>query len=301
MLAFTSQGGLTGSWSAGTGVLTITGTADAATWQAALRSVTYANSAGGSANTATRTVTFTLGAGLAYSGTGHFYEYVSSAAITWTAANTAASARRYFGLTGYLATVTSAAENAFVAAKLTGQGWMGLAASASHQPPRLVLGHRPGGRTRSSSTRSPAATPAPASAPAASPGALLQQLGTRASRTTAAPRTTATSSLGGQWNDFNVSNASIGGYVVEYGGMPGDPVASVTGDQGRLASPSTSSPRPSRPTAPAGTSLTGTTTQSVLAGQQQPRRSPPSPRPPPTSSTGPAPTASPPPPPTRSR
>ena len=41
ILAFTNQNGITGSWNAGTGVLTLSGTASLAKYQAALRSVTY--------------------------------------------------------------------------------------------------------------------------------------------------------------------------------------------------------------------------------------------------------------------
>ena len=61
VLAFTPQSGITGAYDAATGVLTLTGAASAAAYQAALRSVTYANTAGGAASTANRTVTFTAG------------------------------------------------------------------------------------------------------------------------------------------------------------------------------------------------------------------------------------------------
>ncbi len=57
LLGFATQNGITGSYNAGTGVLALTGTASVANYQAALRSVTYANSSD-SPSTATRTVTF---------------------------------------------------------------------------------------------------------------------------------------------------------------------------------------------------------------------------------------------------
>ena len=57
VLGFTTQNGITGSYAAGTGILTLTGTTTVANYQAALRSVTYANSSD-NPSTATRTIAF---------------------------------------------------------------------------------------------------------------------------------------------------------------------------------------------------------------------------------------------------
>jgi len=59
LLTFTNQNGISGSWNASTGTLTLSGTATVAQYQAALRSITYIN---GSENpsTASRTVSFTV-------------------------------------------------------------------------------------------------------------------------------------------------------------------------------------------------------------------------------------------------
>ena len=57
VLAFTNQLGITGLWNAGTGILTLTGTASKANYQTALRSITYANTSE-NPNTLTRTVLF---------------------------------------------------------------------------------------------------------------------------------------------------------------------------------------------------------------------------------------------------
>ena len=122
------------SFDGSTGVLTLSGNATAAAYQAVLRTVTYANAAGYSASTAARGVTFTIGSGLRYAGTGHFYEFVASAGVTWDAANTAASGRTYFGLQGYLVTVTSSGENTFVKGKLAQNAWMGLSTGSLTNP-----------------------------------------------------------------------------------------------------------------------------------------------------------------------
>jgi uncharacterized delta-60 repeat protein/CSLREA domain-containing protein len=59
VLGFADQSGIAGAWNAGTGVLTLTGSASLADYQAALRSVTYAN-ASQNPNIATRTVEFVV-------------------------------------------------------------------------------------------------------------------------------------------------------------------------------------------------------------------------------------------------
>jgi large repetitive protein len=57
-LSFTSQNGITGSYDSSTGVLTLTGTASLADYQAALRSVTYSDPNGKTATTGSRTISF---------------------------------------------------------------------------------------------------------------------------------------------------------------------------------------------------------------------------------------------------
>jgi VCBS repeat-containing protein len=61
-LEFTNQNGITGSYNASTGVLTLTGTASVADYQTALRSVSYSDSNG--AGTGSRTVSFQVDDGL---------------------------------------------------------------------------------------------------------------------------------------------------------------------------------------------------------------------------------------------
>jgi hypothetical protein len=63
--------------------------------------------------------------GLFFDGTGHYYEYVPSQGILWTVAKDAAASKEFYGLKGYLVTITSEEENEFVVSKLNGSGWMG--------------------------------------------------------------------------------------------------------------------------------------------------------------------------------
>ena len=60
-----------------------------------------------------------------YYATQHFYEYVPSSGIAWTAAKTAAEERTYMGMHGYLATLTSEGEDNFAKSLIDGYGWLG--------------------------------------------------------------------------------------------------------------------------------------------------------------------------------
>ncbi|MGD1871871.1 MAG: FG-GAP-like repeat-containing protein [Mastigocoleus sp.] len=105
-----------------TGVLRIDGTASEANYQEALRAVTFSTT---SEDTSSRDIQFSLGDNLASPENGHFYEFVSDDGITWTDAKTAAESQTYFGLTGYLATITSETEQNFIDDKVQGNGWIG--------------------------------------------------------------------------------------------------------------------------------------------------------------------------------
>lgn len=61
--------------------------------------------------------------------TGHYYEYVPQQPVTWTEARMAAASRVFNGSRGYLATITSVQENAFVTSLINRPGlveaWIG--------------------------------------------------------------------------------------------------------------------------------------------------------------------------------
>ncbi len=60
----------------------------------------------------------------------HLYKFISGS-YSWSAAESAAEAQEAYGATGYLATVTSAAENTFISNRLIGDGWIGASDSES--------------------------------------------------------------------------------------------------------------------------------------------------------------------------
>lgn len=118
-LSMSTTTGLTFTGSSSGSTLQFTGTL--ANVNAALATLTY---------TRTGTGSDTLEASLVEPGevffpdNGHLYKFISGT-ITANNARTAATNQTAYGTTGYLATITSQAENDFVAARLQGDGWMG--------------------------------------------------------------------------------------------------------------------------------------------------------------------------------
>ncbi|MEH2080425.1 MAG: DUF4347 domain-containing protein, partial [Nostoc sp.] len=210
--------GLTWSYNTTTGILSLVGAGSAATYQGALRQVTYSNISE-NPTTGDRAIQFALGTNLANPDNGHFYEFVNAGSpISWTAARDAAAARNYFGLQGYLVTVTSAAESSFVSSKLQGEGWLGASDAAVENEWRWVTGPETGQQ-------------------------FWQGLGTTGSPVSGRynnwnseePNNSGDEDYGqflldGKWNDLSNNPGSISGYVVEYGGLAGDPALQVTGN-----------------------------------------------------------------------
>jgi uncharacterized protein (TIGR03382 family) len=218
-LNFAPVNGITGSYNQTTGVLTLTGNASTAAYQGALRSVTYSNTAGNTPNTAQRTVTFGLGNAVGYAANGHFYEVVASNG-TWAAAQTAAEGRTYLGLRGYLATITSPEENAYVFAKLAGDGWIGMQANSGTFP-----------RTWSWVTGPEAGTPFYYNTGVAAGSAVNGRYFNWGPNQPDAAGGENVGQFyaggGGKWNDLP-STYALGAYVAEYGGMAGDPQTVLT-------------------------------------------------------------------------
>ena len=122
-LWFTNQNGISGSFVKSTGMLTLTGSAAASTYETAIRSITYTNNSS-TPNEEQRVMGISVNSSAYNPDNGHYYEYVSTA-LTWTSAKAAADECSLYGLKGYLATVTSQTENDFIKEKLSADGWLG--------------------------------------------------------------------------------------------------------------------------------------------------------------------------------
>lgn len=212
--------GLSWKWDATLGVLTLSGSGTEATYQGALRKVTFYNSHA-SPVTLQRTVNFSLGSGLQYPGTGHFYEFVPSPLINWTDAKNGADGKTYYGLQGYLVTVTSQAESDFILGKLEGkQGWIGGSDSLVQTEWRWVTGPEgleDGGNGRHFSNNG---TPVGGNFVNWMPG----QPDNSGDAVYFIGKVSWQGSVPSKWDDVPVTETSfMQGYVTEYGGMPGDP------------------------------------------------------------------------------
>lgn len=196
----TFTGGSTGSTLQFSGTLTNV--------NAALSTLTYTRSGTG---TDTLEVSLVQPGEVFFEDTGHLYEYVSYNA-NWVNANTNAQTRTKYGATGYLTTITSQAENDFVAARLTNAGWMGASDSASEGDWKWVTGPESGTSFWSGLSGGSAV------------GGRYSNWGT-GEPNNAGDEDCAQFLTGGsgKWNDLPCSSFALPGYVVEYG-SPSSPI-----------------------------------------------------------------------------
>ncbi|WP_341346390.1 S-layer homology domain-containing protein [Paenibacillus sp. FSL H3-0469] len=116
----TSGTGITVTSSGDNGAYILTGNAPVEVYQQVLETAQFKMTSPGE-----RSLTFGLGPVLAFNKNGHFYEYVTDPIVKWTDARVKAEQRTYYGRQGYLATITDPDENAFIAEKARGIGWIG--------------------------------------------------------------------------------------------------------------------------------------------------------------------------------
>ncbi|MBW4624431.1 MAG: VCBS repeat-containing protein [Brasilonema octagenarum HA4186-MV1] len=220
--------GLNWNYNTTTGILSITGTASNQAYQDALRQVTYSNNSQ-TPTTTPRSIEFSLGTTLGSADNNHFYEFVSAPKITWTEAQSVAASREYLGLKGYLATITSDKEQNFIQGKLQGNGWTGGSDGAVEGDWRWVTGPETGTAFWiGDATGNPVNGQYSNWAPGEPNNLFGSEKYAHLIGNSAIGQT-----LIGKWNDLS-DNVETGeyipqGYIVEYGGLPGDPTVQLTG------------------------------------------------------------------------
>ena len=197
----------------------------------------------GAAGSPTITVAVTPAGTNYFSGNGHYYKLVTGN-INWTDAKTAAEASTYEGLTGYLVTITSEAENNFIKNKLATNTWIGGSDNSTHT---------------SNTHAQTEGTWEWVSGPDNGKTFFCQvEIGIKAEDAhedcevasgysfenwkSAEPNDHNSATIGeedcahmygtggskGQWNDLHCTNVEVGAYVIEYGGTAGES-ATVSG------------------------------------------------------------------------
>ena len=177
-----------------------------------------------------RFFSFTIGDANYLPSTEHFYVFESDIDITWTDAKTKAEGKKYYGLQGYLATILSAEESQISAEQISGAGWIG--ANDTNQEgvwnwvtgPEGVINFWNGTFTGSAPIDATTGLPMYSNWNTNEPN--------QSGDEDYAHITDNSVGLKGSWNDLpnegGGGDYQAKGYIIEYGGMPGDPILQIS-------------------------------------------------------------------------
>lgn len=173
----------------------------------------------------TRNFSINLGQANYLPSTGHYYQYVPNVGVSWTNAKAAAEASTYYGLKGYLATLLSLDEAKLAGEQASGAGWIGGSDAETEGTWKWVTGPEAGtifwngvgnGSTPNfaywnTQNREPNQDGEEDYAHITAPGVGIL----------------------GSWNDLSNTGYATGnfqpkGYIVEFGGMPGDAILQIS-------------------------------------------------------------------------
>lgn len=212
------------TWNAATGKLTLTGISGQPTYLAlatAIKDVVFFNSSTNPSGT--RTFSITVGQANYLPSNGHYYEYVPAIGITWNNARTAAANRTYYGLQGYLATITAPDEAQLSGEQSAGAGWIGGSDEQTEGIWEWMTGPEIGMIFWNGGING--TTPNYANWNNGEPN--------NAGDEDYAHITAPGVGILGSWNDLSNTGEASGdyqpkGFIVEYGGMPGDPILQIS-------------------------------------------------------------------------
>ncbi|WP_396191598.1 T9SS type B sorting domain-containing protein [Flavobacterium sp.] len=205
---------ISSSWNPTLGKLTLSGITSQPTYTAliaAIKDVEFSNSSPNPSGI--RTFSITVGEANYLPSNGHYYQYISNIGVSWTSAKALAELSQYYGLQGYLATITSAEEKQLSGEQAAGAGWIGGSDQETEGVWKWMTGPEAG--TNFSYTFWNNGEP--------------NNLGAEDYAHITAPGV----GILGSWNDLSNTGEASGnyqpkGYIVEYGGTPGDPILQIS-------------------------------------------------------------------------
>jgi gliding motility-associated-like protein len=207
-------------WNASEGILRLVGPATFEDFEFAIENVLFQTTQ--TQPTQDRQFSINLGNANYLPSTGHYYFYVSDVGISWTQARDAAASQTYFGLQGYLATITTPEESQLAGEQSSGTGWIGGSDAEVEGTWRWVTGPEEGTVFWQGNFNG--------SAPNGEYEFWNTQEPNNAGDEDYAHITSPNIGILGSWNDLAVtgdpnpsSDYHPQGYIVEFGGLPNEP------------------------------------------------------------------------------
>jgi gliding motility-associated-like protein len=193
---------------------------------AAIKDVTFSNSS--ATPSGVRNFSISIGQANYLPRNDHYYQYVPSIGTTWTTARDLASNSNYYGLQGYLATLTAEDEAKISGEQAEGAGWIGGSDAETEGIWKWVTGPEAG--TTFWVGIADGTTTAPFNYANWNNGEPNQFGGAQEDY---AHITAAGVGILGSWNDLTNTGDATGayqpkGYIVEYGGTPDDPILNLS-------------------------------------------------------------------------
>ena len=188
----------------------------------AVKSVSFYSSSPNPTNN--KSISISLGNANYLPSTGHYYQFISDLNITWTEAKAAAENKNYYGIKGYLVTIMSSDESKLAGELSAGTGWIGGTDEEEEGVWKWASGPEKGTVFWSGNINGSTSNFAYWNND--EPNNCCQG-------EDYAHITDNSIGISGSWNDLPNQTQSSGayqakGYLVEYGGMPGDPILKIS-------------------------------------------------------------------------